>query len=120
MRSKDKPAFLEYLKNTAKLIANAFILIYNTVIDTINLLPKLANFAIPGFNPVGTLGGKMPYFDYTYGAGDFSYGGGAGSFRQADQAKSQIIIQTGIGDPAAIGREVQRVLDAQSRRSGGK
>jgi hypothetical protein len=120
MRSEQKPIFLEYLKNTAKLIANAFILIYNTAIDTINLLPKLANFAIPGFNPVGTLGGKMPYFDYTYGAGDFQYGTGAGSFRRADEMKTQIVIQAGIGDPASIGREVQKVLDAQTRRSGGK
>jgi hypothetical protein len=118
LRSKDKPAFLEYLKNTAKLIANAFILIYNTVIDTINLLPKLANIVLPG-SPVGTVGGKMPYFDYTFGAGDFQYGSGAGSFRQADQA-NQIIIQTGIGDPAAIGREVQRVLDANNRRTGNR
>jgi hypothetical protein len=118
-RSEQKPIFIEYLMNTAKLIANAFILIYNTVIDTINLLPKLANFAIPGFNPVGTLGGKMPYFDYTYGASNNTSTSPA-AFRYAEQAQSQIIIQSGIGDPVAIGREVQKVLDAQSRRSGGK
>jgi hypothetical protein len=119
LRSEQKPAFIEYLKNTAKLIANAFILIHNTVIDTINLLPKLANIVLPG-SPVGKVGGKIDYFDYSYGAGDFQFGSSPAGLRMADQAKTQIIIQTGIGDPAAIGREVQKVLDAQSRRSGGK
>jgi hypothetical protein len=118
LRSEQKPAFIEYLQNTAKLIANIFILIYNTIIDTINLLPKLTNFLLPG-NPVGTVGGKMDYFDYTYDATSPKYGSSAAEFRRADQNK-QIIIQTGIGDPAAIGREVQRVLDADKRRSGGK
>jgi hypothetical protein len=122
LRSEQGPVFLEYLKNTAKLIANAFIFIYNTVIDTINLLPKLANLVIPFGDPVGQLGGKLDYFDYTYGAGDFKYGGGAGNFRMADQAKGGVNINFNgvVGDPVAVGLQVQNVLDYAKRRTGGR
>lgn len=42
-------------------------------------------------------------------AGQFGMGGGV-----------NITIQTGVGDPVAIGREVQKVMSAYERRSGGR
>jgi hypothetical protein len=114
LRSEQAPVFIEYLKNTAKLIANAFILIYNTVIDTINLLPKLTNFLLPG-DPVGQVGGKMDYFDYTYDST-------AAPLRESTSKNRGVTVNFNgvVGDPVAVGITLQNLLDGAKRRTGGK
>jgi hypothetical protein len=123
-----RPVFLTYLYNTAKLILNVFLTMHNTIVDILNLLPRLVNFVLPG-NPVDLIP-RAEYFQYDYGnrvpsmpsspsnsrgsAPDIS--GSTSPYGRA-QSMPSVTVNTGVGDPVAIGREVQRVMDSYNRRA---
>jgi hypothetical protein len=119
--------FFRYLFNTAKLIANVFVFMHNTLVDIINLLPNLVNAALPG-NPIGTLD-RSDYFQYDYGDTGPSMRSSPNVRRQSvpnisgssstgrAQSMPSVTVNTGIGDPVAIGRAVSQVLDTYNRRA---
>jgi len=115
--------------------------VINTIIRGYNLLPFVDDVALLGEFKFGRVGGK----DAPTGADKsrldvvpMAKGGivnkptlamiGEGGESEAVIPLSKlnqggninITIQTGVGDPVAIGREVQKVLAAYDRRSGGR
>ena len=115
MRSTERSDFLEYILNTLKLIANIIPYIINTMVMALNPIIDVFN-KIPLLPNLGKLS-TLPTFDYTFNT---SPGGGAPVTYQGPGATAPIdvTINTGIGDPVAIGREVERVLSAHRRRGG--
>jgi hypothetical protein len=116
-----RPVFLTYLANTGKLIANIFVFIYNTLVDIINLLPRLVNAVLPG-NPVDLIP-RNNYFQYDYGEP------GGDSAPSTPRARAQSFMESGSGgvtvnfngvvtDPVAVGLEIRRLLGSSDRRSG--
>jgi hypothetical protein len=92
----------------------------NAIIDAGNLLIKLGNVAIPGGNPLAELA-NIPYFSMgrTTEVGNY---GRAPTVAQPNNYKDvgvpSITVNTGIGDPVVIGKQVANVLDAYQRRTG--
>jgi hypothetical protein len=121
-------------------MANVWRQVINTIIRGYNLLPFVDDVALLGEFKFGRIGGK----DAPTGADKSKFdtvpkmakGGivnkptlamiGEGGESEAVIPLSKlnqggninITIQTGVGDPVAIGREVQRVLNAYGRRTG--
>jgi hypothetical protein len=98
-------------------IANAFILMGNAIIDAGNLLVKLGNLALPG-NPFASMK-NLDYFsvnrtmDIQNRAPTV-----ANPSNYKDVGVPSVTVNTGVGDPVAIGREVQRVLNQYGSRLG--
>jgi hypothetical protein len=98
-------------------IANAFILMGNAIIDAGNLLIKLGNLALPG-NPFASMK-NLDYFsvnrtmDIQNRAPTV-----ANPSNYKDVGVPSVTVNTGVGDPVAIGREVQRVLNQYGSRLG--
>jgi hypothetical protein len=98
-------------------IANAFILMGNAIIDAGNLLVKLGNLALPG-NPFASMK-NLDYFsvnrtmDIQNRAPTV-----ANPSNYKDVGVPSITVNTGVGDPVAIGREISRTLDTYFSRTG--
>jgi hypothetical protein len=106
-----RSAFLEYVANTAKLIANGFILAYNAAV-------RLANLPIQGFNLIpGVNASTLPLMDlYDFTFDTSTSGQRSTAFRNmSDSAQIQINVN-GALDPAATGRQIRDILDRTDRR----
>jgi hypothetical protein len=122
-----RPVFLEYLANIGKLILNIFIAIYKAMEAIINLAPRLVNALLPG-NPVDLLDTAPDFLEFGSGAGDPvpatprarrqsvpDISGSSSTGR--GQGGVSVTVNTGVGDPVAIGRAVSQVLDTYNRRA---
>jgi hypothetical protein len=118
LRDKESFAYMTAaILDFASTIANAFILMGNAIIDAGNLLVKLGNLASPG-NPFQEFG-KLDYFnvDRTMNIQNKAPTI-ANPSNYKDVGVPSITVNTGVGDPVAIGREVQRVLTQYGSRVG--
>ena len=118
LRDKESFAYMKAaILDFASTIANAFILMGNAIIDAGNLLVKLGNLASPG-NPFQEFG-KLDYFnvDRTMNIQNKAPTI-ANPSNYKDVGVPSITVNTGVGDPIAIGREVQRVLNQYGSRVG--
>jgi hypothetical protein len=98
-------------------IANAFILMGNAIIDAGNLLIKLGNLALPG-NPFASMK-NLDYFSVNRTMNIQNRAPTvANPSNYKDVGVPSITVNTGVGDPVAIGREVQRVLNQYGSRVG--
>lgn len=105
-----RSAFLEYVANTAKLIANIFIFISNTISTMINAVPKLLNL-IPGLNV-----SEIPLMDYYNFTFDTAPGGSQNRGKVlSDSAQIQINVNGAI-DPVSTGRQIADILSRVDRR----
>lgn len=120
LRSSDRPAFLDYILNTLKLIANIVPYIANLIVDALNPLIEGYNkfAAVTPFTPTIPTLSKMPTFSYS-GLGQMEQSRSFSGARQFEETPINVNINTGIGDPVAIGREVDNVLKKYLRRGGG-
>lgn len=110
--STARSAFLEYVANTAKLIANGFILAHNAVAQLLNIAPKAWNL-LPGVPKAGLIP-TMDLYDFTFDTS--TSGQQSHAFRNmSDSAQIQININ-GALDPAATGRQIRDILDRTDRR----
>jgi hypothetical protein len=98
-------------------IANAFILMGNAIIDAGNLLVKLGNLAVPG-NPFAS----MKNLDYFNVDRTMKIQNKAPTIANPSNYKDvgvpSVTVNTGVGDPVAIGKQVADVLNAYQRRTG--
>lgn len=118
LRDKESFAYMTAaILDFASTIANAFILMGNAIIDAGNLLVKLGNLASPG-NPFQEFG-KLDYFnvDRTMNIQNKAPTI-ANPSNYKDVGVPSVTVNTGVGDPVAIGREVQRVLNQYGSRVG--
>lgn len=106
-----RPAFLEYVANTAKLIANLFIGAYNAAVMLLNLPIKGLNL-LPGVNV-----GELPTLDFM----DFTFDTSTSAQRNnalrnmPDSAQIQINVNGAI-DPVRTGQQIRQILDRVDRR----
>ena len=118
LRDKESFAYMTAaILDFASTIANAFILMGNAIIDAGNLLIKLGNLAAPG-NPFQEFG-KLDYFnvDRTMNIQNKAPTI-ANPSNYKDVGVPSITVNTGVGDPVAIGKQVNDVLSAYQRRTG--
>jgi hypothetical protein len=98
-------------------IANAFILMANAIIDAGNLVIKAGNLLSPG-NPFQEFG-KLDYLSVNR---TMSIQNKAPTIANPSNYKDvgvpSVTVNAGVGDPVAIGREVQRVLNQYGSRLG--
>jgi hypothetical protein len=106
-----RPAFLEYLANTAKLIANGFIAAYNAAVMLVNLPIQGVNL-LPGVNAP-----TIPLLDYY----DFTFDTSTGAQRSkafagmSDSPQIQINVN-GALDPVRTGQQIADILNRVNRR----
>lgn len=105
-----RSAFFEYLANTAKLIANGFILAYNAATRLINLPIQGLNL-LPGVN-AATLP-LMDLYEFTF---DTSPGGSQNRGRPMTESAQIQINVNGALDPVMTGRQIQDILSRVDRR----
>jgi hypothetical protein len=136
VRSNMQDKLLEFGTSMGKAIANGVISGVNKAIDAINYLIEKAVGASAALGPVGFVAGKLlgdnakiPQIPALAQGGivqsaTLALIGEAGpeAVIPLDRMGSMggdvnITIQTGVGDPVAIGREVKRVMDAYGRRA---
>ena len=118
LRSKEDFAYIKAaVLDFTSTIANAFILMGNAIIDAGNLLIKLGNLALPG-NPFA----EMANLDYFSVNRTMNIQNGAPTVANPSNYKDvgvpSIVVNTGVGDPVAIGKQVADVLSAYQRRTG--
>ena len=108
MRSTERSAFLEYIANTVKLIANGFILAYNAATRLLNLPIQGLNL-LPGVNAA-----TLPLMDlYEF---SFNNEGGRGVTPKLNEnAQIQINVQGAI-DPVRTGQQIAEYVDRIQRR----
>jgi hypothetical protein len=114
-----RPVLLTYLLNTGKLIANVFVFIHNTLVDIINLLPRLVNAVLPG-NPVDLVP-QAGYFEYDYSRGRVPSMESTPTARRrsVDESSGVTVNFNGVvTDPVAVGLEIRRLLGSSDRRIG--
>jgi hypothetical protein len=120
LRDKNDFAYIKAaVLDFASAIANAFILMGNAIIDAGNLLIKLGNLAVPG-NPFAEMA-NLDYFSMSRSTQVGNYGRAptvANPSNYKDVGVPSITVNTGIGDPVAIGKQVADVLSAYQRRTG--
>jgi hypothetical protein len=98
-------------------IANAFILMGNAIIDAGNLLVKLGNLAVPG-NPFASMK-NLDYFSVNRTMGIQNRAPTvANPSNYKDVGVPSITVNTGVGDPIAIGKEISELLSLYQRRNG--
>ena len=98
-------------------IANAFILMANAIIDAGNLVLKVGNVLSPG-NPFQEFG-KLDYLSVNRTMNIQNKAPTiANPSNYKDVGVPSVTVNTGVGDPVAIGREVQRVLNQYGSRVG--
>jgi hypothetical protein len=88
-------AFGEVIINSLKLLANAFIAVYNVIADIFNVMARQANRLLPG-NPFGQFK-KFEMFNFTFDANQGAYT----NPRMFEQATSNVTINVNGGDPQA-------------------
>jgi hypothetical protein len=106
-----RSAFLEYVANTAKLIANGFILAYNAAV-------RLANLPIQGFNLLPGVNAStiplMDLYDFTFDTSTSGQQSTAfGNMR--DSAQIQINVN-GALNPVETGKQIRDILNRTDRR----
>jgi hypothetical protein len=136
VRSSVQDKLLEFGASMGKAIANGVISGVNKAIDAINYLIEKAVGASKYLGPIGAVVGavagdnaRIPHIPALANGGivqsaTLALIGEAGpeAVIPLDRMGSMggdvnITIQTGVGDPVAIGREVKRVMDAYGRRA---
>lgn len=106
-----RSAFFEYLANTAKLIANGFILAYNAATRLLNLPIKGINL-LPGVNAAEIP--LMDLYDFTFDTSPATQRSAALN-KMPDAAQIQINVQGAI-DPVSTGRQLVDILNQLNRR----
>ena len=109
----DRNYLIGAFQNFAALIGNAFILMYNTAAKAVNGLARLGNIITPGdiFGTVDT----MAYLDMSRNSPKAP---SVNPSNYKDYGAPSITVNTGVGDPVAIGKAVSDVLTAYNRRTG--
>jgi len=105
-----RSAFFEYIANTAKLIANGFILAYNAATRLINLPIQGLNL-LPGVN-AATLP-LMDLYEFTF---DTSPGGSQNRGRPITESAQIQINVNGAVDPVRTGQQIAEYVDRIQRR----
>lgn len=105
-----RSAFFEYIANTAKLIANGFILAYNAATRLINLPIQGLNL-LPGVN-AATLP-LMDLYEFTF---DTSPGGSQNRGRPITESAQIQINVNGALDPVRTGQQIAEYVDRIQRR----
>jgi hypothetical protein len=118
LRDKESLGYaIAAIKDFTSLIANLFIVMANAIVDAANLAVKAANLLAPG-TPFAEFG-KIGYFDVNR---TLNIQNGvptvANPSNYKDVGVPSVTVNTGVGDPVAIGREVQRVLNQYGSRVG--
>ena len=118
LRDKESLGYaIAAVKDFASTIANIFIGMANAITDAANLAVKAANLLAPG-KPFAELG-KIDYFDVNRTMNIQNKAPTiANPSNYKDVGVPSITVNTGVGDPVAIGREVQRVLNQYGSRVG--
>ena len=118
LRSKEDFAYIKAaVLDFTSTIANAFILMGNAIIDAGNLLIKLGNLALPG-NPFTSMK-NLDYFSVNRTMNIQNRAPTvANPSNYKDVGVPSITVNTGVGDPVAIGKQVADVLSAYQRRTG--
>lgn len=115
----DRTYLLNAVLDFTSSIANAFILMYNVVAKAMNGLAKLGNIALPG-NPFGTFK-EMGYLSMSR-TSNMSQGptpiNRTDASGNSGMGATSITVNTGVGDPVAIGKSVVDALQAYQNRSG--
>lgn len=118
LRDKEDFAYITAaLLDFTSTIANAFILMANAVVDAGNLVIKAGNLLAPGkpFQEFGKL-------DYLSVNRTMSIQNKAPTIANPSNYKDvgvpSVTVNTGVGDPVAIGKQVADVLNAYQRRTG--
>jgi len=118
LRDKEDFAYITAaLLDFTSTIANAFILMANAVVDAGNLVIKAGNLLSPGkpFQEFGKL-------DYLNVDRTMKIQNKAPTIANPSNYKDvgvpSVIVNTGVGDPVAIGKQVADVLSAYQRRTG--
>ncbi len=118
LRDKEDFAYITAaLLDFTSTIANAFILMANAVVDAGNLVIKAGNLLSPGkpFQEFGKL-------DYLSVNRTMSIQNKAPTIANPSNYKDvgvpSVTVNTGVGDPVAIGKQVADVLSAYQRRTG--
>jgi len=117
---RDKESFsyaVAAVKDFASLIANIFIGMANAIVDAANLAVKAANLLAPG-SPFAQLP-QIGYFDVNRTLNIQNKAPTiANPSNYKDVGVPSITVNTGVGDPVAIGKQVADVLMAYQRRTG--
>jgi hypothetical protein len=118
LRDKEDFAYITAaLLDFTSTIANAFILMANAVVDAGNLVIKAGNLLSPGkpFQEFGKL-------DYLNVDRTMKIQNKAPTIANPSNYKDvgvpSVTVNTGVGDPVAIGKQVADVLNAYQRRTG--
>lgn len=106
-----RPAFLEFLANSAKLIANGFIAAYNAAALLINLPIQAANL-LPGVN--ASTVPLLDFYDFTFDTGTTAQRNRALA-GMSDSAQIQINVSGAI-DPISTGKQIADILARVDRR----
>jgi hypothetical protein len=122
--NKDRTYIVKAIQDFCSLIANAFILMYNSIASTMNLLAGAGNFVTSAFG-LGDQFSKMPILGFANmsRASDFANARPAAINRtdasgMSGMGATSITVNTGVGDPVAIGKSVVDALQAYQNRSG--
>ena len=118
LRDKESLGYaIAAVKDFASTIANIFIFMANAIVDAANLALKAANLLAPG-KPFAELQ-KLDYFnvDRTMNIQNKAPTI-ANPSNYKDVGVPSITVNTGVGDPVAIGKQVADVLSAYQRRTG--
>lgn len=110
----DRNYLINAFKDFAALIGNAFILMYNTAAKAVNGLARLGNILTPG-DMFGTIS-EIKYLKMDHNAPSAPSVVNPSNYK--DYGVPSITVQTGIGDPVAIGKSVSEALNAYQRRTG--
>ena len=118
LRDKESLGYaIAAVKDFASTIANIFIFMANAIVDAANLALKAANLLAPG-KPFAELQ-KLDYFNVDR---TLNIQNGvptvANPSNYKDVGVPSITVNTGVGDPVAIGKQVADVLSAYQRRTG--
>jgi hypothetical protein len=114
----DRNYLVGAFQNFAALIGNAFVLMYNTAAEAMNGLAKLGNFATRNLglgNQFGSVG-TMDFLNMSRNTTSAPSVVNPSNYK--DYGAPSITVQTGVGDPVAIGKAVSDVLNAYQRRTG--
>jgi len=138
VRSAAQDKMVEFGKALGKAIANGLISGINSAIDAINYLIEKAVGASAALGPAGFVVGKIvggnvkiPHIPALAEGGIIDKPGGMLALvgeagpeavipldKMGSMGGNTFVIQTGVGDPIAIGREIERIMQRYQRRTG--
>jgi hypothetical protein len=120
--NKDRTYIINAVLDFTSTIGNAFVLMYNLAAQAMNGLASLGNLATKAIGLGNVFGGyeQLGYFDMSRTS---SMSNGPTPIKRTDASGnsgmgSTIVVNTGVGDPVAIGKAVSDVLNAYNRRTG--